>query len=86
MQTLVVSACKEKTEWLEAMADATTQDFISQRRALEETVAPIMQKLSEPRESSQLAVFRFILCSQMISTVETLVPLQEHAFSKQCFV
>ena len=53
MQTLVMSTCKEKMEWLEATADATTQDFISQRQALEEIVAPVMHKLSEPREYSQ---------------------------------
>ena len=56
VQTLVVSSCKEKTEWLETTVDATTQDFISQKRALEEILAPIMQKLAEPRESLHLFI------------------------------
>ncbi|KAL8598182.1 hypothetical protein ACOMHN_043253 [Nucella lapillus] len=47
-KTLVLSSCKEKTEWLEATPDASTRDFIAQRQALEEVVAPVMQKLSEP--------------------------------------
>lgn len=47
-KNLVLSACKEKTEWLDANMDATTQDFISQKQGLEEVVAPVMQKLSEP--------------------------------------
>ncbi|KAK7471594.1 hypothetical protein BaRGS_00035757, partial [Batillaria attramentaria] len=47
-KTLVMSQCKEKTEWLETTADATTQDFITQKQAMEEVLGPIMQKLSEP--------------------------------------
>lgn len=39
---------KEKLEWVEAATEATTQDFITQRIEFEETVAPILQKLSEP--------------------------------------
>lgn len=47
-KTLVLSSCKEKTEWLDVTVDASTRDLISQRQALEEAVAPVMVKLSEP--------------------------------------
>ncbi|XP_076436392.1 ankyrin repeat domain-containing protein 45-like [Babylonia areolata] len=47
-KTLVVSSCKEKTEWLDTIPDASTRDFIAQRQGLEDVVAPVMQKLSEP--------------------------------------
>lgn len=47
-KTLVMSSCKEKMEWLDSTPDASTRDFISQRQGLEEMVAPVMQKLSEP--------------------------------------
>ncbi|KAK7094694.1 ankyrin repeat domain-containing protein 45-like isoform X2 [Littorina saxatilis] len=49
-KSLVVSSCKENTEWLELMQEATTQDFISHRHRLEEIIAPIMLKLSEPHK------------------------------------
>ncbi|KAJ8300015.1 hypothetical protein KUTeg_021534 [Tegillarca granosa] len=47
-KNIVVNTCKEKTEWIETTADATTQDFISQKQAIDEVFAPILQKLNEP--------------------------------------
>ncbi|ESO92833.1 hypothetical protein LOTGIDRAFT_120207 [Lottia gigantea] len=58
-------AVKEKTEWVEATVDATTQDFIQQKANIEELLAPIMQKLSEPCKCSQEKIF---VLSQNIST------------------
>jgi len=52
-KSLVLSSCKEKTEWLDVSQDATTQDFLWQRQQLEETVAPIMMKLAEPRPEKE---------------------------------
>ncbi|CAH1785667.1 unnamed protein product [Owenia fusiformis] len=41
-------SCSEKSDWLENTPDATTNDFIMQKENLDELLAPIWQKLSEP--------------------------------------
>ncbi|XP_048776237.2 ankyrin repeat domain-containing protein 45-like isoform X2 [Ostrea edulis] len=47
-KNIITNSCKEKTEWVENTSDATTQDFITQRQNLDETITPIIQKLNEP--------------------------------------
>jgi hypothetical protein len=47
---MVLTICKEKSEWLEMIQDPTTQDFLSQKQGLEDVCSPVMQKLSEPRK------------------------------------
>ncbi|KAK3088369.1 hypothetical protein FSP39_018326 [Pinctada imbricata] len=47
-KNIVINSCKEKAEWVENTTDATTQDFISQKAALDEIVEPILLKLMEP--------------------------------------
>ena len=44
------NACNEKQDWLDNTPDATTQDFINQKRDLDEALAPIWAKLNEPGE------------------------------------
>ncbi|XP_046360953.2 ankyrin repeat domain-containing protein 45-like isoform X1 [Haliotis rufescens] len=48
-KNLAVNSCKEKNEWVEGTPDATTHDFIVQKQTLQEIVAPILQKIAEPR-------------------------------------
>lgn len=48
LQNLTLNTCKEKTEWVENTTDATTQDFLLQKQAFDEIMAPIYLKLSEP--------------------------------------
>ena len=48
MQQVTVNTCNEKTQWLEANPDATTNDFIQQRKDFEDSLAPIWAKLLEP--------------------------------------
>jgi len=47
-KTVALNACKEKNDWIEGTPGATTADFISQKQALDEILAPVWQKLSEP--------------------------------------
>lgn len=51
LQNVALNACKEKFDWMESTPEATTQDFIVQKQILEEALAPVNQKLSEPRKS-----------------------------------
>lgn len=44
----VTTLCNEKADWVDNTPDATTQDFITQKEALEEAMEPIWTKLSEP--------------------------------------
>ena len=53
LQNIVLNSCKEKTEWVDNTSDATTQDFISQKAALDEIVEPILLKLTEPGEHNK---------------------------------
>lgn len=52
-KNLTLNTCKEKTEWVENTTDATTQDFLLQKQAFDEIMAPIYLKLSEPVETPQ---------------------------------
>lgn len=52
-KSLVMSACKEKAEWMDVTPDACTHDFLAQRAQLEETTAPVMLKLAEPRPEKE---------------------------------
>lgn len=47
-KSVALNSCKEKTEWVENTPGATTQDFIEQRANLDEILAPILLKLTEP--------------------------------------
>lgn len=47
-KNISLNICKEKSEWIENNPGATTQDFIEQKAALEEVMAPIILKLNEP--------------------------------------
>lgn len=48
LQNTANNACNEKWDWIEHTPDATTSAFIQQMAALDEALAPIWQKLSEP--------------------------------------
>ncbi|XP_067941893.1 ankyrin repeat domain-containing protein 45-like isoform X2 [Watersipora subatra] len=50
---VTVNTCNEKTQWLEANPDATTNDFIQQRKDFEDSLAPIWAKLLEPPKTPQ---------------------------------
>ncbi|XP_074654260.1 ankyrin repeat domain-containing protein 45-like [Tubulanus polymorphus] len=52
-KNLSVNACNEKHDWLENTPDATTQDFITQKRELDDLTEPIWIKLSEPVPEGQ---------------------------------
>ncbi|XP_070532216.1 ankyrin repeat domain-containing protein 45-like isoform X2 [Ptychodera flava] len=43
-----INACTEKQEWLDVTEDPTIDDFIQQKKALDEILEPIHVKLSEP--------------------------------------
>ncbi|XP_077987109.1 ankyrin repeat domain-containing protein 45-like [Glandiceps talaboti] len=43
-----LNACAEKQEWLETTEDPTIEDFVHQKKLLEEILEPIHVKLSEP--------------------------------------
>ncbi|XP_064649699.1 ankyrin repeat domain-containing protein 45-like isoform X2 [Lineus longissimus] len=43
-----LTACNEKQDWVDVTTDATTQDFILQRQELDEVLAPVWIKLTEP--------------------------------------
>jgi len=43
-----VSLCNDKDAWIDNTADATTQDYLSAKQEFDETVAPVLQKISEP--------------------------------------
>lgn len=58
-QNIITNSCKEKTEWVENTSDATTQDFITQRQNLDETITPIIQKLNEPSKDT---LYTRIMC------------------------
>ncbi|KAL5012379.1 hypothetical protein ScPMuIL_010930 [Solemya velum] len=45
---LALNTCKEKAEWVESASDATTQDFLLHKQALDDVMTPIYQKLNEP--------------------------------------
>ena len=47
-KAVATNTCKEKNQWVEDTPGATTADFIAQKQALDETLAPLWQKLSEP--------------------------------------
>lgn len=47
-KSITQNACTEKSDWVEGTPDATTQDFIDKKRELDEVLAPIWDKLSEP--------------------------------------
>lgn len=47
-KSIVMTSCKEKSEWVENTPGATTQDFIEQKANLDEILGPILQKLTEP--------------------------------------
>ena len=49
LQSVAINSCKEKSEWVESTPGATTQDFIEQKDNLDEILAPILLKLTEPR-------------------------------------
>lgn len=49
-KTIALNTCKEKAEWVESNPGATTQDFIEQKALLDEILAPVLLKLTEPRE------------------------------------
>ncbi|XP_056379249.1 ankyrin repeat domain-containing protein 45 isoform X2 [Hyla sarda] len=42
-------ACKAKNEWLQNAKDPTTQDFVDQKRQLEDAVQAVFTKLNTPR-------------------------------------
>lgn len=46
---IALNSCKEKAEWTESNPGATTLDFIDQKSQLDEILAPILLKLTEPR-------------------------------------
>lgn len=56
IQQVTVNTCNEKTQWLEANPDATTNDFIQQRKDFEDSLAPIWAKLLEPPSKIHVAV------------------------------
>jgi len=47
-KNIALNTCKEKQEWLDQTADATTQDFTSHRLALAQITQPILVKMLEP--------------------------------------
>lgn len=47
-KSVAINSCKEKSEWVESTPGATTQDFIEQKDNLDEILAPILLKLTEP--------------------------------------
>lgn len=53
-KSLAAKACRDKTDWLESAQDPSRQDFVLQRDALDEVVAPIMARLAVSREQSSL--------------------------------
>ena len=61
-QNLALNVCNEKADWLENTPGAVTQDFITQKQALNEALAPIWTKLSEPRKYYQYHSYLIYLC------------------------
>ena len=61
-QNLALNVCNEKADWLENTPGAVTQDFITQKQALNEALAPIWTKLSEPRKYYQYYSYLIYLC------------------------
>ncbi|KAM4641117.1 ankyrin repeat domain-containing protein 45 isoform 1-T2 [Discoglossus pictus] len=48
-KNLVINACKAKNEWLEQAKNPSLQDFEDQRKQLEDTVQPIVNKMNAPK-------------------------------------
>lgn len=47
-KNISLTACNEKQDWVDTTQDATTQDFILQKQELDDVLAPVWIKLTEP--------------------------------------